>query len=581
MDTKSASTIIPGEVIVQRVFRGIQYSISCSLLAGGDKLVMNLEQIDNCDMWNAEFPSTYVEEITTKTGSYKRFDVFVRMLHRALTSGDKGDGTISLDLLTSADLEALRSKRKSELGHDVVTSPSKGASSRRPLNRRYLILTYSSEFDKIHYPLPLSFDAHPDPEKLKLKIVSLRNELHRCKMGMEGVSSDGRGDEGAGLNLSQNEDQLGKVLAENLKLREENEKLMEAYEALQKGSEVQMKRVDRESASLAHELELRGEELDMLREQISQGMKDGNKENRLIRKQLRRVQDELQAERESHRRVLLKKKHELGIALEAVEELRAIDKKQKQKIRQLTKDADAWKKRSLAGSYSRPTRSSSLKRGSSLEPEARRKSRLGRSSSVSSINSDASSSHGGSRSRTRTQSRIRAVPSTAGHRDLSRPQSRSGSRTRTRTRTRSRSRSSSFPRFDPTAWVREKEEKLKEIKRSGVVSRDPSPRRLSHSSSRSRSSSRERSRNPPSATSSPARLSKKPLLGERDRSRTPSRLRSTEDHSRRVSASYGRPSSSGKRGDVESATAEITDIDARLNALQAFLQETKRKHKGL
>ena len=44
-------------------------------------------------------------------------------------------------------------------------------------NKRYLILTYAAEFDRVHYPLPLMYEEYPDPEDLKRTIVRLRGAL--------------------------------------------------------------------------------------------------------------------------------------------------------------------------------------------------------------------------------------------------------------------------------------------------------------------------------------------------------------------------------------------------------------------
>jgi hypothetical protein len=43
----------------------------------------------------------------------------------------------------------------------------------RLINKRYLILSYVSTYDKAHYPIPLDFVTSPDPERLKLTIRRL------------------------------------------------------------------------------------------------------------------------------------------------------------------------------------------------------------------------------------------------------------------------------------------------------------------------------------------------------------------------------------------------------------------------
>ena len=66
--------------------------------------------------------------------------------------------SVFVDLLTYADLEALKNKR---------SGASKSSSSAHTNNKRYLILTYAAEFDRVHYPLPLLFEDIPDADALQ------------------------------------------------------------------------------------------------------------------------------------------------------------------------------------------------------------------------------------------------------------------------------------------------------------------------------------------------------------------------------------------------------------------------------
>ena len=114
-----------------------------------------------------------VEEITQKTGNYKKFSVFLKMLQAAIEH--QGE-SVFLDLLTYADLQALRSRKE-------ASRAGSGAVSRHPgsNHKRYLILTYAGQYDRcvyavrllsrshkpdtpglrgrVHYPLPLSPEA--------------------------------------------------------------------------------------------------------------------------------------------------------------------------------------------------------------------------------------------------------------------------------------------------------------------------------------------------------------------------------------------------------------------------------------
>lgn len=89
--------------------------------------------------------------------------------------------SVFIDLLTYSDLETLKQKR---LGHSTTSgtsSTSNSSTSSTSTNslshqKRYLILTYSGEFDRVHYPLPLAFEVTPNIAALKRTIIRLRKQ---------------------------------------------------------------------------------------------------------------------------------------------------------------------------------------------------------------------------------------------------------------------------------------------------------------------------------------------------------------------------------------------------------------------
>ncbi|KAL9833890.1 LOW QUALITY PROTEIN: centrosomal protein CCDC61 [Geothlypis trichas] len=124
-------------------------------------LRVEVEAHGTSDLWRGEFDATFIEDLTRKTGNFKQFGIFCSMLESALT---QSSDSVSLELLTFTDLETLHSRKVG-----AVTRPSPPTSS--PLNsKRYLILVYSVEFDRIHYPLPLPYAGRPD-------LVALVREL--------------------------------------------------------------------------------------------------------------------------------------------------------------------------------------------------------------------------------------------------------------------------------------------------------------------------------------------------------------------------------------------------------------------
>lgn len=128
-----------------------------------DGLGFKYEEKDTGKIWNGNFTAKYIEDITQKTGNFKKFEIFIKMLMLAL----KGDTeSVYIDVLTAQDLEELKRKKLGSSSGPITTS-----------TKRYLILTSNNESDKVHYPLPLSYDENPDTETLKQTIARLSFEI--------------------------------------------------------------------------------------------------------------------------------------------------------------------------------------------------------------------------------------------------------------------------------------------------------------------------------------------------------------------------------------------------------------------
>ncbi|CAK4755403.1 unnamed protein product [Aphanomyces euteiches] len=187
-------------------FHGVEYSVN--IWVQRDELHVQVEEqslklgLEN-DRWGAHFPSLYIEELTKKTGNFKRFHTFVNMLISALNHKSE---SVFIDLLTYSDLELYR-KRK--MGKSAPMHQAESTSSMHN-NKRYLILTYAVEFDRVHYPLPLSFIENPSPDMLKKTIKRLKQALLDTK--------------------SENSPQLDKQLAS---MQEENDSLRLRLQQLQ------------------------------------------------------------------------------------------------------------------------------------------------------------------------------------------------------------------------------------------------------------------------------------------------------------------------------------------------------------
>jgi hypothetical protein len=88
-----------------------------------------------------------IEALTAKACSLRRYEAFVAMLLAAL---QRTSSSVSLEILSSSDLAAMK------LGAHHAAVKSSSARSSASSSKQYVILTYVSEFERIHYPLPLA-----------------------------------------------------------------------------------------------------------------------------------------------------------------------------------------------------------------------------------------------------------------------------------------------------------------------------------------------------------------------------------------------------------------------------------------
>ncbi|XP_023560269.1 coiled-coil domain-containing protein 61 isoform X3 [Octodon degus] len=160
----------PAGLQVDYIFRGVEHAVR--VVVSGQVLELEVEDRMTADQWRGEFDASFIEDLTHKTGNFKQFNIFCNMLESALTQSSE---SVTLDLLTYTDLESLRNRK---LGSRPGTLAPRSAQLN---SKRYLILIYSVEFDRIHYPLPLPYQGKPDPVVLQGIIRSLKEELGRLR----------------------------------------------------------------------------------------------------------------------------------------------------------------------------------------------------------------------------------------------------------------------------------------------------------------------------------------------------------------------------------------------------------------
>jgi coiled-coil domain-containing protein 61 len=135
--------------------------------AGADLLSVSITNPKSLSIWSGSFTSKQIEDLTTKTGNSKSFTVFCKLLTAALQNKSP---SLHLDFYSYQDLESIRK------------GTSKPHTSHKPSKKKYLIISYITDFEKVHYPLPVllqdsseveSESKSPDSELLRLKQENL------------------------------------------------------------------------------------------------------------------------------------------------------------------------------------------------------------------------------------------------------------------------------------------------------------------------------------------------------------------------------------------------------------------------
>ncbi|XP_054035497.1 centrosomal protein CCDC61 [Dryobates pubescens] len=177
-------------------FRQGAHSLRLSL--GRSLLELEVEAHRSAERWRGRFDAAAIEELSHKTGNFKQFGIFCSMLEAALL---QSSDSVSLELLTYSDLKTLHSLKTG------VSPPRPPRAAPSPLGtKRYLILVYSVEFDRIHYPLPLSYAGRPEPAELCRSLRELREQLRELRAR--------RGDERREAEIRRLRDDLQRALEE-------------------------------------------------------------------------------------------------------------------------------------------------------------------------------------------------------------------------------------------------------------------------------------------------------------------------------------------------------------------------------
>ncbi|KAH0788783.1 hypothetical protein GPJ56_007465 [Histomonas meleagridis] len=143
--------------------RGTNYKVRITVRQADVFNVLLLDE-DIPDRWSGDFTGSFIEEMTRATGSFKRVSVFWKMLQVAISGTSE---EVSLNILSQQDILALQ--KKSQLS----------SSSLKPTDdKKYLVITQSTQFDSVKYPLMLVRKPYTNDELCAI-IRGLKSENRR------------------------------------------------------------------------------------------------------------------------------------------------------------------------------------------------------------------------------------------------------------------------------------------------------------------------------------------------------------------------------------------------------------------
>eukprot|EP00435_Cladocopium_sp_Y103_P042164 s2606_g11.t1 len=281
----------------RRRFNDAEYVLS--LVGDTESLSIEVEHAEDGRRWRSRFAASFVEEITRRTGNAKKFDVFCRMLLSALA---QESDSVYLDVLTARDLEMLR--RHANPQGPPTTNPAAAQS-----DKRYVILTYRAEFDKVHYPLPLPLDERSEEDVLRTMVTRLKSELSQAQDTIAKL-------QGPRLVEPDNEQLLA--------LQRQNKQLSEGMQAVQKEAEQLRAELRLRVTSQGHQNHARDDEVLRLRNELTR-----------TKAEVKSLKNELQQRELAQKRTREKEAAELRAERQKADRLQSQLKKVEEEIRSL------------------------------------------------------------------------------------------------------------------------------------------------------------------------------------------------------------------------------------------------------
>lgn len=544
-------------------------------VVNGSVLVNGIEHSLKCTIEGAETVS--IEAQNLRTGDLWKAALTRTYIENVTRkTGSFKDYHVFLEMLTDAMADRTDHVYVELLTYSdlLALKTGKHTDKRSSDTKRYLILTYKVKYDTVHYPLPLQYVGKMSSIELQDDVTKLQKEIDHLKNQIISVGSP--------------------------------------------------QKQQKHSACCKMNAELK-KDLELLKKHQK---KDDSKMINALQEALRNLESDLIREKNKYQRSLDKKNKECKQLTEEVENLRSDNRALTVKLRSITTELNIAKRNKLHEYQLGRSRSRSITPDSRVKRQSQSKNKINSIDRRRSGSVDRSRESIGRRSSTEGRVFTRRD---SGSRSNSRNSARSAPEMRTKARTPSPA-GARFPRFDPSAYVRDKQKRIHEANsrkerqartrtylpraRSTPVDRESPSNSLYHRRPPSKVvkevirnnilNSKSRTGSCSSLDSGGSRGSLRSNCSSVNRKQSPSRnYHSSKNHQGKQRTRFSYPSSGSESEDKENKRSssrktgylnspsnisrcdasqlsftkdsEIAEIDARLNALQSYLKEAQNK----
>ncbi|KAJ7559917.1 hypothetical protein O6H91_04G106700 [Diphasiastrum complanatum] len=313
------------------LYENEQYTIAVVLLPGE---TLRVEAEQKCDgaLWHGNFTSRYIEDVTQKTGNFKRFSVFVKMLQSAI---HQDSDCVFVNLLTYNELEVLRARKTKDELQTIRHMTT---------NKRYLILTYVGEFDRVHYPLPLMSEDNSEPDILKRMIKRLKLEVENLKLQLHEREEIMRTQDDSTRAAVIENSELKRLKKENMSLQAQ---LRCFEELLGKGNysyHEKSREMEEERNKILNDLAVwQNKYSNLLSKYESQ--RDCHKDIQILRRRLEQIQERLKEENLRHKNSVANLSKENAALTQEVKHAKESERKLRIKVRECESELDHLRRR--------------------------------------------------------------------------------------------------------------------------------------------------------------------------------------------------------------------------------------------